>query len=184
MREGGIKWLPFAGASGILRSREVHFMPKKHGISTKRAVIYGILGFLAVLLILYVIYCQIPRPMIPDKESRFEPHITSVCIGTSIESVWDQLDEDTQAELMDLMRSVRYRHRVFPTGIRALELKDDMIRIELSWVPNRIGSGWSFREIILTPEWQTVKNGDDWNWMHPIEDGEALYEQVYELIYG
>ena len=63
-------------------------------------------------------------------------------------------------------------------------LKDDMIRIELSWVPDRIGSGWSFREIILTPEWQTVKNGDDWNWMHPIEDGEALYEQVYELIYG
>ena len=81
-------------------------MPKKHRISTKRAVIYGILGFLAVLLILYVICCQIPRPMIPDRESRFEPRITSVCIGTSIESVWDQLDGDTQAELMDLMRSM------------------------------------------------------------------------------
>ena len=159
-------------------------MPKKHRISTKRAVVYGIFRFLAVLLILYVICCQIPRPMIPDKESRFEPRITSVCIGTSIENVRDQLDEDTQTELMNLMRSVRYRHRVFPTGIHALALKDDMICIELSWVPDRIDSGWSFREVILTPEWQAVKSDGDWNWLHPIEDGGALYEQVCALIYG
>ena len=195
MRKGGIKWLPSAGASGILRSREVHFMPKKHRISTKRAVIYGILGFSAVLLILYVIYCQIPRPMIPDKESRFEPRITSVevytgaYVVTTHKEVLDQLDADA---LMELMRTVHYKHELLPTGTGVTRTKVGMICIELVWVPDTIGSGWTFWELILTPDRQVANpynarlnllpGGAEW--LHPIEDGEALYEQVYELIYG
>ena len=156
-------------------------MPKKHRISTKRAVIYGILGLLAVLLAAYVVGCHVPRALIPDKESQFEPTITHVFVGTdNSHDMLDQLDEDA---LMELVRSARYQRSVLPTGYHALQLRDDMIQIGLVWVPDRFGSGWSFWDIILTPEWQVVSHGD-WNWMHPIEDGGALYEQVYELIYG